>query len=70
MPQPEQQQKPEGGDPLQEFRSLAEAVMAIGKKYPEAAQGAAAIMKEIQKMQVQVAGNAQRTPQKEAPPMA
>ena len=64
-PQPQQQ-----GDPLQEFRSLAEQVMALGKKYPEAAQGSAQILKIVQQMMTQVAGNAQRTPEKQSPPMA
>jgi hypothetical protein len=69
QPMPEQG-KEQGSDPLQEFRSLAEQVMALGKKYPEAAQGSAQIMKIVQQMMTSVAGNAQRTPQREAPPMA
>lgn len=70
QPIPQGQDQGQGGDPLQEFRSLAEQVMALGKKYPEAAQGSAQIMKIIQQMMTSVAGNAQRTPPKEAPPMA
>jgi hypothetical protein len=69
QPMPEQG-KEQGSDPLQEFRSLAEQVMALGKKYPEAAQGSAQILKIVQQMMTSVAGNAQRTPQREAPPMA
>jgi flagellar biosynthesis/type III secretory pathway protein FliH len=73
VPQPEQGQQQgqdKGQDPLQEFRALAEQVMAIGKKYPEAAQGSAQMLKIVQQMMTQVAGNAQRTPEKSAPPMA
>lgn len=57
-------------DPLQEFRALAQQVQALAQKYPEAAEGSATILKSIQEMMVRVSGNAQRNPEKAAPPAA
>ncbi len=77
MPQP--QQSPQSGspdgkpqeqqsDPLQDFRKLAQDVQGLGTKYPEAAEGAAQMLKLIQGMMTRVAGNPQRTQEKQAPP--
>jgi hypothetical protein len=70
MPQQQGQDQGQQGDPLAEFRELGEKIMALGKKYPEAAQGSAQMLKIVQQMMTSVAGNAQRTPEKQAPPMA
>ncbi len=71
QPQPgQEQQQPQGGDPLQEFRELGQRIMELGKKYPETAQEAAGLLRGIQQMMTKVSGNPQRTQEKQAPPMA
>lgn len=67
MPQQDQGQQQ---DPLADFRALGEQIMAIGKKFPETSKVAAQMLKMVQEMQTSVAGNPQRTPDKQAPPMA
>lgn len=72
-PQPDQQsqgQDQQGGDPLQDFRQLAQQVQQLGQKYKEAAEPAAQILKLIQQMMVQVSSSQQRQPQAQAPPMS
>lgn len=76
QPQPmPQQSSPDGGgqqqaqgDPMQEWRTWAQAGMELAKKYPESTEGMSMILKEIQKIMVRVAGNPQRTPAAQAPP--
>lgn len=57
------------GDSMQEWRSWAEAGMQLARKYPEATEGMAMIMREVQKIMVRVSGNPQRTGAAQAPPM-
>ncbi len=59
----------EGGDPLSDFRELAQKVQQLQAKYPEFTEGSLAILKEIKKAMSQVSGNPQRTPEKQAPPL-
>lgn len=65
---PQQDPAAQGGDKLGEFRSVANLLMALGKKYPEAAGAMAEALQAIQKAMVAVAGNPQRTPEAQAPP--
>jgi len=66
------QQQAGGGqsDSLGEFRSAAQILMALGQKYPESAGEMAAALKAIQGAMVKVAGNPQRTQERQAPPTA
>jgi len=76
MSQPQEQGSPGQGqppsgqqqDPLQDFRQLAQQVQQLAQKYPEAAEGSATILKTIKDMMTRVAGNPQRTQEKQAPP--
>ena len=68
--QDQSQNQGQGGDSLQEWRQWAESGMRLARKYPEATEGMATIMREIQNIMTRVAGNPQRTPAAQAPPMA
>lgn len=61
-------QQPQEQDQLGEFRSVAQIIMALGQKYPESAKNMADALRAIQGAMTQVAGNPQRTPQRQAPP--
>ena len=70
--QPQPGQDPSGGSKqaIQEFIQIAQAIQALAKKYPEFTEDAAAILPMIEKGMAKVSGNPQRTPEKQAPPMA
>jgi hypothetical protein len=73
MAQPGAQQQggqPGSSDTLGEFRSAAQILMALGKKYPEAAPDMAQALKAIQGAMTKVAGNPQRTQEAQVPPQA
>jgi hypothetical protein len=54
---------------LDEFRGLAETIQGLAKKYPEFVDAATQILPLIQKGMVRVAGNPERTPERQAPPV-
>ena len=68
MPQPQQEQAGQGGDPMKDFRQFAEMANQLGKQYPEAAEPMAQILKLIQGAMVKVSTNGQRTPPQQPPP--
>jgi len=54
---------------LDEFRSLAETVQGLAKKYPEFVEAATQILPLISKGMSLAAGNPERVPEKQAPPV-
>jgi hypothetical protein len=69
--QPQQQgggQDQGGGDPMDKFRQLAQAAMAIGKEFPEAAEEMTAVVKALQGAMTKVSANPQRGAPQKAPP--
>jgi hypothetical protein len=57
-------------DPLNKFRALGQQVKQLQDQFPEFSENAIAILREIQKGMTKVAGNPQRTQEKQAPPIA
>ncbi len=55
---------------VQEFTQLAQQIQALAKKYPEFVEGAAQILPMIEKSLTRIAGNPERTPDRQAPPVA
>jgi len=55
---------------MEKFRPLADTVRQLGQQFPEGQEEAVAIMKALQSWMAKVAGNAQRTPEAQAPPNA
>jgi hypothetical protein len=53
-----------------EFVKVAQAVQQLAQKYPEFTENAAEILPLLEKGMAKVAGNPQRTPERQAPPMA
>lgn len=53
-----------------EFVSLAQQVQQLAQRYPEFTEVATQILPLIQKGMSRVAGNAQRQPERQAPPIA
>lgn len=66
----QESQNQQQGDPLEPFRNFAKLGMALGQQFPEAAQYMAEILRTIQKAMTAVAGNPQRTQEKQPPPQA
>ena len=73
---PPQGQAPAGasGDPqgaqkaIADFRNLAEMIQKLAGDYPEFTEAAAGFLPQLQKVMAKVAGNPQRTPDRQAPP--
>lgn len=64
-------QQEQGGaqQAVQQFTELAKQVQQLAQQYPEFVESAAQILPLIQKGMVRIAGNAQRTPERQAPPV-
>jgi hypothetical protein len=54
---------------VEEFRQLAMQIQQLAQKYPEIVDDAAQMLPLIQRAMSKVAGNPQRSPEKQAPPM-
>lgn len=65
----EQPQQNSAKAAIEEFRPLAEQVQALSGKYPEGGEAAGAILKLLTQWMTKVAGNQQRVPDKQAPPV-
>lgn len=67
---PQQAQgQPDNKAAIEQFRQLAAMVQQLASKFPEFTPSASQIIPLIQKGMVAVAGNAQRTPDRQSPPV-
>ena len=55
---------------VQEFTQVAQQIQQLAKKYPEFVESAAQILPMIEKGLTKIAANGERTPEKQAPPVA
>jgi hypothetical protein len=55
---------------VQEFTKVAQDIQLLAKKYPEFVESAAQILPLIEKGLTKIAANPQRTPDRQAPPVA
>ena len=55
---------------VQEFTQVAQQIQQLAKKYPEFVESAAQILPMIEKGLTKIAANQERTPDRQAPPVA